>query len=79
MFPPEDLLEAALDDAARLASGATKAMAAVKRAVAGGWDAPIERGLEIEAAEFAETFATEDARIGVAAFLAKEEAEFTGR
>lgn len=78
VFPPEDLLEAALDDAARLASGATKAMAAVKRAVAGGWDAPIERGLKIEAAEFAETFATEDARIGVAAFLAKEEAEFTG-
>jgi enoyl-CoA hydratase/carnithine racemase len=68
-----------MNDAIRFASGPTVAYAAVKRAVAGGWGASLERGLDIEAAEFKRVFATGDARIGVAAFLAKEKPEFEGR
>ena len=56
----------------------TQAYAAVKRAVGDGFDLTLEEGLAIEAAEFGGAFATEDARIGVAAFLAKETPEFVG-
>ena len=79
VVPAGDLFDTVMDDAIRFASGPTAAYAAVKRAVAGGWGAPLERGLDIEAAEFNRVFATGDARIGVAAFLAKEKPEFEGR
>jgi enoyl-CoA hydratase len=79
VVPADDLLETVMNDAIRFASGPTAAYAAVKRAVAGGWGASLERGLDIEAAEFKRVFATGDARIGVAAFLAKEKPEFEGR
>lgn len=76
---PDDLLPAALADAARFAAGPTRAYAAVKQAVARGYDTDLAVGLEIEAEEFAGVFGTEDARIGVAAFLAKNEPDFVGR
>ncbi|MEA2058070.1 MAG: enoyl-CoA hydratase/isomerase family protein, partial [Actinomycetota bacterium] len=60
------------------ASGPTRAYAAVKAAIGRGWDATLEQGLEIEAEEFSGVFDTEDARIGVAAFLAKERPDFVG-
>lgn len=75
----DDLYDTVMTDAVRLASGPTAAYAAIKRAVAGGWGAQLERGLEVEAAEFDRVFATRDAQIGVAAFLAKEKPEFEGR
>ena len=75
----DDLAEAAMTDAARFANGPTAAYAAVKRAVAGGFGASLESGLEIEAAEFAGVFETDDARVGVAAFLAKGKPDFTGQ
>ncbi len=76
---PDELSEAAMDDAVRFAAGPTAAYAAVKRSVAGGLGVSLERGLEIEAAEFAGVFETNDARIGVAAFLAKGKPDFTGQ
>lgn len=74
----EELLELAMKDAAAFAGGPTQAYAAVKRAVSRGFDRPVEEGLAIEAEQFARAFASQDARIGVAAFLAKEKPEFTG-
>lgn len=76
--PDDELLDLALEDARAYASGPTHAYAAVKRAVNRGFDRPLEEGLAIEAEQFAKVFATEDARIGVAAFLAKEKPNFTG-
>ena len=75
----DELYDAVINDAVRFASGPTAAYAATKRAVAGGWGAPLERGLEVEAAEFDRVFDTRDAQTGVAAFLAKEKPEFEGR
>ncbi|MCL1692131.1 MAG: enoyl-CoA hydratase-related protein [Actinomycetia bacterium] len=75
----DELSEAAMDDAVRFAAGPTAAYAAVKRSVARGLGVSLERGLEIEAAEFAGVFGTNDARIGVAAFLAKGKPDFTGQ
>ena len=78
VVPAEELLNAAKEAAGRFAEGPTQAYAAVKRAVGDGFDLTLEEGLAIEAAEFGGAFATEDARIGVAAFLAKETPEFVG-
>ena len=78
VVPAEELLDAAKEAAGRFAEGPTQAYAAVKRAVGDGFDLTLEEGLAIEAAEFGGAFATEDARIGVAAFLAKETPEFVG-
>lgn len=68
-----------MEDAAAFAAGPTAGYAAVKRAVAGGRGASLDQGLAVEATEFANVFATRDARIGVAAFLAKEQPDFEGR
>ncbi len=74
----EELLDVALTDARAFANGPTQAYAAVKRAVSRGFDRPLEEGLAIEAEQFSKVFVSNDARIGVAAFLAKEKPEFTG-
>jgi enoyl-CoA hydratase len=78
IVPAGEVLDAAMADAARLAAGPTAAYASVKRAMHAGYGTPIDRGLAVEAAEFASVMSTADARIGVAAFLAKEKPGFTG-
>jgi len=75
----DTLLEAAMMDAVQFASGPTVAYSAAKRAIAGGYGSPLDHGLEIEATEFERSFATSDARVGVAAFLSKEKPLFEGR
>ncbi|MDA2978229.1 MAG: enoyl-CoA hydratase-related protein [Actinomycetota bacterium] len=76
--PDEGVLALATADAASFANGPTKAYAAVKTAIRIGYDLPLAGGIGIEAEQFATTFRTQDARIGVAAFIAKERPEFTG-
>lgn len=78
VFPVDDLLDEAMRAGASFAAGPTTAYGAAKRAIAGGWGRPIEEGLVLEADQFAVAFATDDARAGVAAFLAKEDPVFTG-
>ncbi|HSO51067.1 MAG TPA: enoyl-CoA hydratase-related protein, partial [Acidimicrobiia bacterium] len=79
VLPAEDLLEAALRDAREWATRPTRAVAAAKRALNAGFGLPVSEGLLIERDAFNETFATEDAREGVAAFIDKRPAEFKGR
>ena len=74
----EEVLALAMADAVSFASGPTRAYAAVKTAIRIGSDLPLAGGIGIEAEQFATTFRTRDARIGVAAFIAKEKPEFTG-
>lgn len=76
--PDEGLLELAMVDAAAFSLGPTQAYAAVKRAVSRGFDQPLEEGLAIEAEQFARAFASRDAKVGVAAFLGKEQPKFSG-
>jgi enoyl-CoA hydratase/carnithine racemase len=75
----DDLLDVASADAKKFAEGPTQAYAAVKRSVSRGFDRPLAEGLAIEADQFSKVFRSSDARVGVAAFLAKEKPEFTGR
>jgi len=79
VFPDADLEERTMEAAQRFAAGPTVAYAAVKAAITAGFGEPIDRAVEIESEQFDRTFRTEDARIGVRAFLAKEKPTFTGQ
>jgi enoyl-CoA hydratase/carnithine racemase len=78
VVPNDDLVDVALADAARWATGPTRGIAAAKRALNRGWGNPMTSAIEVEAAEFAAAFQTADAREGVAAFLGKRQPEFGG-
>jgi enoyl-CoA hydratase/carnithine racemase len=79
VFPSAELDGAALDSAREWATRPTLAISAAKRALNAGFGNPVGEGLLIERDAFNESFRTEDAREGVAAFIAKREAEFKGR
>ncbi|MEA1903911.1 MAG: enoyl-CoA hydratase-related protein [Actinomycetota bacterium] len=76
--PSEELLALALSDAAEWATKPTLAIAAAKRALAGGRGVSLAEGLEIEQRAFQESFATEDAVEGVSAFVEKRKPDFKG-
>lgn len=77
---PEDGFDGATRTYAdRLASGATKALAAAKAHVLAAFNVPIDEGLRAEAEGFLEIRRTRDAAEGVAAFLEKRKPEFTGQ
>jgi enoyl-CoA hydratase/carnithine racemase len=78
VFPPDELLGAAMQSAQRYAAGATLAIAAAKRAMNEGWGRPMDDALERERIAFDDCFDTADAREGVDAFLTKREPHFTG-
>ncbi|MPZ53525.1 MAG: enoyl-CoA hydratase/isomerase family protein [Acidimicrobiia bacterium] len=78
VHPANEVLDRAMADAAEWAKGPTLALAAAKRALAGGWGAPLQEGLSVEAEAFATAFGTADAREGVAAFIEKRTPEFKG-
>ena len=79
--PSPDEFEAAVTaKAEKLAAGAPIAQAMIKQAVNDGLGKEtIEEGLEVEAKLFAKSATTEDAVVGVLAFLSKQAPEFTGK
>ncbi len=79
VFPSAELLDATLEAAREWATKATRAVAAAKKALNAGFGLPVSEGLFIERDAFNESFGSEDAREGVAAFIAKREADFKGR
>jgi enoyl-CoA hydratase len=79
VFPAAELNDAALEAAREWATKPTIAIAAAKTALNTGFGTPVDEGLLIERNAFNQSFKTEDAREGVAAFLGKRQAEFKGR
>ena len=79
VFPPDRLHDESLVAAAEMATWPTRAIAATKAALAGGWGRSLTEGLAGEARQFDASFRTADAREGVAAFLDKRPATFQGR
>jgi enoyl-CoA hydratase/carnithine racemase len=78
VVPSSDVYSAARDLAGRLAEGPALAMRAAKEAVDHGLDTDLSTGLDIERVRFAALFATDDQSIGMAAFMEKRPAQFTG-
>ena len=76
---PEDLLAEARKLAATLATKPPVALAQAKLVIQHGLDLDLENGLRLEAEAFAVTFSSEDRTEGMAAFLEKRPAKFTGR
>ncbi len=75
----DDVYATAQELAARLAKGAPLALRAAKEAIDRGTEVDIETGLDIERVRFAGLFATDDQKLGMAAFVEKRPADFTGR
>ena len=69
VVPVEGYLDAALEWAGALASGAVVAMGLSKRAVNGGLDGPLSEGLDLERTLFGQVMATEDATTGIKSFF----------
>jgi enoyl-CoA hydratase len=80
VVPKAEVLDAALELAGSLASGAVLAAAAAKRAVDEGLEGTLEAGLDLEQELFADIFSTNDAAAGVQSFLEQGpgKATFTG-
>lgn len=79
VLPADEVHEAAVQQAASYAAG-PYAIRLAKRAIEDGTEMPLDHALRLERSLFAESFATEDARIGIASFLehGPGKAEFTG-
>ena len=79
VMPAADLIPAALQLGATLASKPPLAVAYLLSAVASGLDMPFEAALALEASLFGLAASTEDMREGTSAFLQKRTPEFKGR
>jgi 2-(1,2-epoxy-1,2-dihydrophenyl)acetyl-CoA isomerase len=78
VVPADEVLDAALGLARRLAAGPTRAYAEIKKALAEGAVSPFETVLDAEEAAQARLGLTSDHRRAVEAFLAKQRPTFEG-
>ncbi len=78
--PADELYDRAMESAAAYAAG-PYALRLAKRAIEDGTELPLDQALRLERSLFAECFATEDARTGIASFIehGPGKAEFSGR
>ena len=76
---PAELLPAVRKALELILSRGPVAVRETKRAVQQGLDTTMDEGLELESAGFGVCFGTSDAAEGIAAFLDKREARFSGR
>lgn len=80
VVPQENLLEAALAMARKIAGNAPLAVSYSKKAIREGMEtADMDEAILMEAELFAKCFASSDQKEGMAAFLEKRKPEFTGR
>jgi enoyl-CoA hydratase len=79
VFPPEELLDKALELAHELAAKSPSALAFAKQATNLSLQGAFADGLAQEATLFAATFGTEDRVEGMAAFIEKRPPSFTGK
>lgn len=79
VVPADAVYETAVAMAEDLARGPAVALMAAKQAIHNGLETDIRTGLLIERQAFAALFASEDQKIGMRAFVEKNEAKFVGR
>ncbi|GBE24279.1 MAG TPA: enoyl-CoA hydratase/isomerase family protein [Actinobacteria bacterium] len=74
----DELVDVAMADAARWATGPTKAYFAVSRAMSEGYGRAIDEAMMVERDAFEMVFRTDDAKTGILAFVNKEKPDFRG-
>ena len=79
VVPAGEVLAAATAMAQQFVNGPSVALRAAKQAIDGGLEMDLASGLAWESQLFAALFATEDKVEGMAAFVEKRKANFTGR
>lgn len=79
VYPSAELMSEARKLAEKIASKAPHSVAAIKRCVVHGLNAPLSAGSALEASEFSAVFATEDKMEGTTAFLERRKPEFKGK
>lgn len=79
VHPPDELEEAAVALAGKMARWSPLALSAAKQALRASWQQGLADGLRGEVDRFAEVFASQDAEEGIRAFLEKREPDFRGR
>jgi len=78
-LPDAELMPAARAMATRLAAGPTRSLALIRQGIRACLDAPLTEALAIERRHQLRAGRTSDFAEGVAAFLQKRPAKFTGR
>ncbi|NMD04438.1 MAG: crotonase [Deltaproteobacteria bacterium] len=79
VFPPEKLMEEARKFAAKLAALPSFALKMAKNAINYGFDMSLDNASALEIGAIAQSFATEDQKEGMSAFLEKRKPNFKGR
>ncbi len=79
VFAPEELMGKTMELAASLAAKSPLVLARAKEATNRSLQGDLGEGLAFEAETFAQLFASEDQKEGMAAFVEKREPRFTGR
>ncbi|RKX24709.1 MAG: crotonase [Candidatus Zixiibacteriota bacterium] len=79
VFPPEQLIDKALEMAKVIATKGPLAVAAAKGCINRGLDVDLSAGCDIEKNAFGGLFDTSDQTEGMKAFMEKRKAEFTGK
>ncbi len=78
LFPLDELLDAALDAASRIAANAPLAVSAVRKAADAAGDLPLKEGLALELQHYYGLIDSEDRMEGIRAFNEKRKANFKG-
>jgi len=79
VVPAADLLDDALATAATIASMSLPIAMLAKESVQAAFETSLDAGLKFERRAFQSTFATDDQKEGMAAFIEKRSPKFTGR
>ncbi len=79
VIPAEKFMDEVMEFAGKLAAGASLAQGTIKLSVNRGLEAPLDQALAIERANQMTLFDSADAAEGVAAFLEKRPAKYTGK
>ena len=78
VVPSDELLPRAMELAATIAAGSPHSLGLIKSLVQQGLTAPVGEHMERHTAAMAACFASDDHREGVASFLERRPAHFTG-
>ena len=79
VVPPARLLDEALEAAARIASFSQPVAMMIKESVNRSYESSLFEGILFERRAFHATFATDDQKEGMSAFLSKRRAQFKNR